>query len=179
MSTSVRKSASTVAGKSSSAGAIASPPINKDCRPSSQRSSNEALPAPEPYIASDTRGVTPQPPERPSGANFQDAHAPQCGVELPQRNTQQPSSALDQRVGTCQGKVRPPGGLRRRQCRRRRVRDHPEPGCGRRRYYFVVQNSGHDRLLRRKSNGYNGIRCPSETAWSRSFTDRSSDEATC
>src|ERR1700730_10789287 len=179
MSTSVRKSASTVAGKSSSAGAIASPPINKGCRPPSQRSSNEALPAPKLYNASDTASVTTMPPERPSGPNLQDAHAPQRGVELPQRNTKQPSSALDQRVGACQRKVRPLGALRRRRCRRRRVRDHPEPGCGRRRYYFVVQNSGHDRLLRRKSNGHNGIRCPSETAWSRSFTDRSSDEATC
>ena len=48
-STSVRKSASTAASKSSSAGGIALPPINRDCRPSSQRSRNEALPAPKLY----------------------------------------------------------------------------------------------------------------------------------
>src|ERR1700742_2756378 len=166
---SARKSVSTAAGKPSSAGGIALPPINKDCRPSSQRSRNEALPVPELYHASDTGSVTQQPPERLSGAHFQDARAPQRSVELPQRNTEQPSGALDQRVGACHRKVRPLGGLRRRRCGRRRVRDHPEPRCGRRRYYFVVQNSGHDRLLRRMSNGHNGIRCPSETAWSRSL----------
>jgi hypothetical protein len=97
--------------------------------------------------------------QRYSGTDLDDAGAPQCGVELTQRNRQQPGSPFDQRVTGHELRVGPLGGLRRRQSRRGRVRDDPEPGRGRRRYYyFVVQNSGHDRLLRRKSNGHNGIR---------------------